>query len=224
MSPWEVTSFVHPQVFNVGRNKYDIKDMEMRKIQILHIATSTTKNPYTLDNNVSIELQHDTLLKKDKEMTYYDVLGASPTETHLQLRKRYIKLARQMHPDSNKGSKNYVDSFTQVTEAWKVLSDPKSRRRYDRQLQMEKFLDEIGTIFSTGIKVAIPFVKRTASTTMHVLENTSLLLVEMKDGAFRYDSHPSIVTDSHPIKSTSDIFQPSINLKSNRDSREIEIK
>ena len=112
--------------------------------------------------------------------THYDILGASPSDTHKELRARYVHLARQLHPDSNRGSSINVASFTEVTEAWKVLSDPKTRRRYDRYLQMTATLDVVGKILAVGVEMAIPIVKQTAVTTMRVFENSYQAMYAMR--------------------------------------------
>ncbi|MBL8875665.1 MAG: DnaJ domain-containing protein [Phycisphaerae bacterium] len=65
----------------------------------------------------------------DKDL--YSVLGVARTATNDELKKAYRKLARQYHPDVNKAP-DASAKFTQVQEAYDVLSDEKKRRYYDQ--------------------------------------------------------------------------------------------
>jgi len=61
---------------------------------------------------------------------FYEVLGVSRTATQDEIQRAYRKLARQHHPDVNKDP-GAEDRFKEVSEAYNVLSDPQTRRRYD---------------------------------------------------------------------------------------------
>src|SRR5947209_15628105 len=62
---------------------------------------------------------------------YYDVLGVSHTAGTEEIQRAYLKLARQYHPDVNRDP-GAEERFKEVSEAYSVLSDPDTRRRYDR--------------------------------------------------------------------------------------------
>ncbi|HEY5906507.1 MAG TPA: DnaJ C-terminal domain-containing protein [Vicinamibacteria bacterium] len=62
---------------------------------------------------------------------YYKVLGVPKTATEKEIKSAYRKLARQFHPDLNKGDKKAEARFKEVGEANEVLSDPEKRKRYD---------------------------------------------------------------------------------------------
>lgn len=62
---------------------------------------------------------------------YYEVLGVSRTATTEELQQAYRKLARRSHPDVNKDPAA-EERFKEINEAYHVLSDPKTRERYDR--------------------------------------------------------------------------------------------
>ena len=63
---------------------------------------------------------------------YYELLEVSRTASQNDVRKAYRRLARQYHPDVNKGDKASEEKFKQINEAYGVLSDEDKRRKYDR--------------------------------------------------------------------------------------------
>jgi chaperone protein DnaJ len=65
------------------------------------------------------------------EKDYYKVLGVAKTASQDDIKKAYRKLARQYHPDANKGDSDSEDRFKEVSEAYDVLSDEKRRKEYD---------------------------------------------------------------------------------------------
>lgn len=68
-------------------------------------------------------------------MNYYDVLGIRKDATYEAIKAKYIDLARVNHPDKVT-NKYALDKFKKITEAYKVLSDPYNRGRYDQKLEM----------------------------------------------------------------------------------------
>jgi len=63
---------------------------------------------------------------------YYAVLGIPRTASQAEIKKAFRKLARQHHPDTNKGDAEAERKFKAVNEANAVLSDPDKRSLYDR--------------------------------------------------------------------------------------------
>ncbi|MBX3363436.1 MAG: DnaJ domain-containing protein [Phycisphaeraceae bacterium] len=61
---------------------------------------------------------------------YYAVLGVSRDASIEEIRKAYRALARKLHPDVNK-TPDAQKRFTEVQDAYDVLSDPEKRRQYD---------------------------------------------------------------------------------------------
>lgn len=65
------------------------------------------------------------------EKDYYKVLGVPKDATDAEIKKAYRKLARENHPDANKGDTRAEERFKEISEANDVLGDPKKRKEYD---------------------------------------------------------------------------------------------
>lgn len=61
---------------------------------------------------------------------YYEVLGVPKTATQAEIKKAYRRLARELHPDTNKDPAA-EKRFKEANEAHAVLSDAEKRRHYD---------------------------------------------------------------------------------------------
>jgi molecular chaperone DnaJ len=64
--------------------------------------------------------------------TYYMILGVSSTESDKGIRAAYRDLAKKLHPDV--AGAQATRSFQEVSEAYRVLSDPQRRREYNHKL------------------------------------------------------------------------------------------
>lgn len=62
---------------------------------------------------------------------YYQILGLARGAADADIKKAYRRLARQYHPDMNKGDKKAEERFKEISEAYSILSDPEKRRQYD---------------------------------------------------------------------------------------------
>ncbi|MFF2303351.1 DnaJ C-terminal domain-containing protein [Streptomyces sp. NPDC058128] len=62
---------------------------------------------------------------------FYEVLGVPRTASQDEIQQAYRRLARRHHPDVNKDP-GAEERFKDLNEAYSVLSDPKTRARYDR--------------------------------------------------------------------------------------------
>ncbi len=71
-----------------------------------------------------------TVTKRD----YYAVLGVGREASDDEIKKAFRKVARQYHPDlqtDSKDKKKSEEKFKEANEAYEVLSDQESRKRYD---------------------------------------------------------------------------------------------
>ena len=64
---------------------------------------------------------------------YYKILGMETKDATLEeIKLAYREQAKKYHPDVNIGVKNSEERFKDINEAYRVLSEPSSRRKYDR--------------------------------------------------------------------------------------------
>jgi molecular chaperone DnaJ len=77
------------------------------------------------------------------EKDYYKTLGVAKTAKPAEIKTAYRKLARQYHPDANKGNASAEEKFKEISEAYSVLSDEKHRKEYD----------EARSLFGGGFRV-----------------------------------------------------------------------
>ena len=74
---------------------------------------------------------------------YYAALGVDKKASQADIKKAFRKLAREHHPDVNKGDSASEKRFKEVSEANEVLSDPEKRRNYDEfgQISLDSGFD-----------------------------------------------------------------------------------
>ncbi len=63
---------------------------------------------------------------------YYATLGVEKGASKADIKKAFRRLARENHPDVNKGDAAAEQRFKEISEANEVLSDPEKRKAYDQ--------------------------------------------------------------------------------------------
>ena len=66
----------------------------------------------------------------DPLKNYYEVLGLTPDASPEDIRKAYIQLAKQYHPDHN-GANTNDRHMIELNQIYEILSDPVKKREYD---------------------------------------------------------------------------------------------
>jgi DnaJ family protein C protein 9 len=61
----------------------------------------------------------------------YSLLGLQKTASNSEIRKAYRRLVFLCHPDKNKSDPNASTKFSNISRAYKILSNPESRKLYD---------------------------------------------------------------------------------------------
>lgn len=174
---WAVAFTSHEYFLNVNRYSHPP-------------PTSKTRYPFVLNALSEPE---------SPDKTLYEILGAKGTETKAELKQLYTALAKRHHPDAEQRSRS-IDSvsfrptntstavtvdFSEIAAAYKTLSDPKQRKRYDRSLQaaqfskdVQRWADAFGRQAAPAVnqvldQVAVPFLRRTTATTLAGIQAVS---------------------------------------------------
>ena len=65
---------------------------------------------------------------------YYKILGLDTNKVSIdEIKIAFREQAKKYHPDVNRQNKNTEERFKDINEAYKILSTPASKRKYDRQ-------------------------------------------------------------------------------------------
>lgn len=87
-------------------------------------------------------------------ISHYSTLGVDEHATQAQIRDAYRRSVQRCHPDRFQGIPEAEAAFKEITIAYKVLREPRSRRDYDRRLGLvharRDSVDEAPELRSTG--------------------------------------------------------------------------
>lgn len=81
-------------------------------------------------------------------MSLYDVLGVSPEVDQTELRRAFLRLAREFHPDhhvADDAAKRAESErrMRELNEAWSVLGDHQRRQAYNRTVELRTATDYV---------------------------------------------------------------------------------
>lgn len=89
---------------------------------------------------------------------YYKILGVDKNIPQKDVKKAYLKRAKQFHPDLHPEDPKAKAKFQALTEAYDVIGDPEKRKKYDQYGEQWKQADAFGAGgFGSGAAGGNPF-------------------------------------------------------------------
>ncbi|NWW98762.1 DJC24 protein, partial [Caloenas nicobarica] len=79
---------------------------------------------------------------------WYKILGAKPSDSLAELKRKYQKLALLYHPDKQKADvpagevEERVQRFIEIDQAWKILGNEETKKEYDLQQREENLANK----------------------------------------------------------------------------------
>jgi len=120
------------------KTSYEKEDFESKKDKTYEKYHSDWGDDYE-------ELGKRRNTKEDKEFreaainnnlpNYYKILGIPRDATQKEIKKKFRELAKKIHPDKTK--EDSEEDMVELNKAYEVLSDEKSREKYDRYLKAD---------------------------------------------------------------------------------------
>ncbi len=85
-------------------------------------------------------------MKEQYKFDLYEALGVDIDATQSEIKLKYIKLAKKLHPDRNqhlihKKRKSLEERLCQINEAYSILSNSTKRRQYDLSIGLDESVD-----------------------------------------------------------------------------------
>ncbi len=75
-----------------------------------------------------------------QNITYYALLGLHPSASVIEIRRAYLQLSKQYHPDTTELPPTAATAkFQQINEAYATLSSPERRLSYDVKIGYSRF-------------------------------------------------------------------------------------
>ena len=100
----------------------------------LYLKILKTKDFYKFDTSNYRKFHRSSAFQQEKvAQNYYDVLEITPNASRTQIKSAYYKLSKQYHPDVSPSSDAHK-KFAEISEAYEVLGNPRSRRAYNRKV------------------------------------------------------------------------------------------
>ena len=75
---------------------------------------------------------------------YYKILGVEKTIPQKDVKRAYLKRAKQFHPDLHPDDPKAKAKFQALNEAYDVIGDPEKRKKYDQYGEQWRQADQMG--------------------------------------------------------------------------------
>ena len=94
-------------------------------------SKSESKVEKKKEKKVEEEDSKEDITKENNGEDLYSLLGIKKTANNSEIRKAYRRLVFLCHPDKNKTDPDASSKFANITRAYKILSNPESKKIYD---------------------------------------------------------------------------------------------
>ena len=88
---------------------------------------------------------------------YYKILGVAKDIPQKDVKKAYLKRAKQFHPDLHPDDPKAKAKFQALNEAYDVIGDPEKRKKYDQYVEKWREAEQFQGGFSGGGDGGSPF-------------------------------------------------------------------
>lgn len=88
---------------------------------------------------------------------YYKILGVDRNIPQKDVKKAYLKRAKQFHPDLHPDDPKAKAKFQALNEAYDVIGDPEKRKKYDQYGEKWREMDAMGQSGFNGHYSGSPF-------------------------------------------------------------------
>ncbi len=120
------------------KTTYDKEDFESKKDKTYEKYHSDWGDDYEdigKRRNTKEEREFRDAAINDELPNYYKILGIPRDATQGEIKKKFRELAKKTHPDKTK--ENSEEEMVELNKAYEVLSDEKSREKYDKYLKVD---------------------------------------------------------------------------------------
>jgi molecular chaperone DnaJ len=104
-----------------------------RDYEKYHADWGDEENVFDSRKSKKIDDEFRKELEESDVPDYYQIFGVSADASQEEIKNRYRKLAKELHPDKSKDSKS-EEKMAQINKAYEVLSDLQRREQYDKYM------------------------------------------------------------------------------------------
>jgi len=122
---------IHGRNITYCFNNHHINQSSSASKKFFHINGNTNRNKNQNSSNPIYTLNKKHFSSEHAKVDYYDLLGVKKDATNDEIKKAFYKLAKKWHPDANP-SPDAKEKFSDINEAYQVLSDKEKRVIYDQ--------------------------------------------------------------------------------------------
>jgi len=119
------------------KTSYDKEDLESKKDKTYEKYHSDWGDDYEelgKRKNTKQDREFRDAARNDELPNYYEALGVTRDATQEEIKNKFRELAKKTHPDKTK--KDSEEEMVKLNKAYEILSDEKSREKYDRYLKV----------------------------------------------------------------------------------------